>query len=147
MLELLEFYDVFKAIHIIAVISWMAALLYLPRLFVYHVREKSNQPFKKVVEVQERRLYYGIGYPAMLLTIISGTLMLTADLHLFSTGGWLHAKLTFVALLIIFHFFCGFYRKALLSNNYKSTLFFRVFNEIPTLLMIGIVIMAVVKPF
>ncbi|STQ86344.1 protoporphyrinogen oxidase HemJ [Helicobacter muridarum] len=144
---MIEFYGAFKALHIIAVISWMAALLYLPRLFVYHSEQKDNIQFKQVVQIQEKRLYYGIGYPGMLLSIISGILMILSNPHLFASGGWLHAKLTFALLLIIFHFACGFYRRALMLDNYKSARFFRFFNEIPTLLMIGIVIMAVVKPF
>lgn len=142
-----EFYIIFKAIHIVAVISWMAALLYLPRLFVYHSEQRENIHFRKVIEVQEKNLYYTIGYPAMILTVASGILMLIPNLELFKSGGWLHVKLMFVLLLIVFHFYCGFYRKTLLLGKYKSSRFFRIFNEIPTLLMIGIVIMVVIRPF
>ena len=144
---MLEFYDVFRAVHVISIIAWMATLLYLPRLFVYHAEQRDNSAFKEVVEVQEKRLYYGIGHPAMLMAIVSGSLMIIATPELFKSGGWLHVKLSCVVLLIIFHFFCGFYRKSLSRGDYKSAGFFRIFNEIPTVLMIAIVIMAIVKPF
>ncbi|RDU62700.1 protoporphyrinogen oxidase HemJ [Helicobacter didelphidarum] len=140
---LTESYNGFKAFHIISVITWMAALFYLPRLFVYHAQQYNNKSFTDIVEIQEKKLYYYIGYPAMIATFISGILLL----FITPMGAWLHAKLTLVALLFVFHFACGFYRKKLIVSLYKSEIFFRFFNEVPTLLMIGIVIFAVVKPF
>ncbi|MWV60904.1 protoporphyrinogen oxidase HemJ [Helicobacter saguini] len=142
-----EFYTAFKAFHIISIITWMAALFYLPRLFVYHAQQYENADFTRVAAVQEKKLYYYIGYPAMICSLLSGVLLIASNPYIFKSGGWLHAKLLFVGFLFIFHFACGFYRKRLLLSCYKSEKFFRIFNEIPTLLMIAIVIFAVCKPF
>ena len=141
-----EYYLAFKAFHIISIITWMASLFYLPRLFVYHAQQYDNADFKKVVEIQEQKLYYYIGYPAMVASLVSGVLLILSFDSIFKSG-WFHAKLLFVALLFLFHFTCGFYRKKMLSSRYKSERFFRIFNELPTLLMIAIVILAVTKPF
>ena len=142
-----DFYLELKAVHIMSIIAWMSCLFYLPRLFIYHVQQYTNIHFKKVVEIQERRLYYYIGYPAMLMSFASGAAIIMSNLEIFKSGGWIHIKLMLVVFMFIFHFLCGFYRKKLLNECYKSEKFFRIFNEIPTLLMIGIVFFAVTKPF
>ena len=142
-----EFYNEFKAFHVIAIITWMAMLLYLPRLFVYHAQQYKNTAFKHIVVIQEKKLYYYIGYPAMIATLISGLCLIFSIPDIMKSGGWIHAKHVLFILLFIFHFACGFYRKKLLQSLYKSEKFFRFFNEIPTILMIGIVILAIIKPF
>ncbi|GAB6072685.1 protoporphyrinogen oxidase HemJ [Venenivibrio stagnispumantis] len=137
-----------KAIHIIFVISWMAVLFYLPRLFVYHAENKDNDGFVKVVKIMEKKLFYVIGIPAFVITLITGIAMIILNPELFKSGGWLHAKLTAVALLIGFFIHNEIVRRRFekdLCN--KSGKFFRIYNEIPTILMIIIVILVIVKPF
>jgi len=137
-----------KAIHIIFVISWMAVLFYLPRLFVYHAENKDNDGFVKVVKIMEKKLFYFIGIPAFIITLITGIAMIILNPELFKSGGWLHAKLTAVALLIGFFIHNEIVRRRFekdLCN--KSGKFFRLYNEIPTILMIIIVILVIVKPF
>lgn len=133
-----------KALHIIFVIAWFAGLFYLPRLYVYHAQATdaaSNARFK----VMERKLYRGIMMPAMLLTVGSG---LWLWLGYGFTGGWLHAKLVLVVLLLAYHF----WMRKLLGDfardaNRRSHVFYRWVNEMPTLLLVAIVILVVVKPF
>ncbi len=146
-MDLTEFYVSLKVFHVISIITWMAGLFYLPRLFVYHAQQYDNTGFRKVVEIQESKLYYYIMYPAMIAVLISGTLITLSIPDIMKIGGWMHAKLTFVFLLFVYHFVCGFYRKKLLDNKYKSELFFRFFNEIPTILMVLIVFLVIAKPF
>lgn len=95
-----------KAFHVIAVISWMAALFYLPRLFVYHAENAHKKEFVGVVQIQEKKLYSFIASPAMGFTLITGILMLLIEPTLFKSGGWLHAKLALVVLLLAYHFYC-----------------------------------------
>ncbi len=95
-----------KAFHVIAVISWMAALFYLPRLFVYHAENAHKKEFVGVVQIQEKKLYSFIASPAMGFTLITGILMLLIEPTLFKSGGWLHAKLVLVVLLLAYHFYC-----------------------------------------
>jgi putative membrane protein len=133
-----------KAFHIVFVIAWFAGLFYLPRLFVYHATATdaaSNERFK----VMERKLYRGIMLPAMVLTVASG---LWLWLGYGFTGGWLHAKVTLVVLLLAYHF----WMRKLLGDfardaNRRSHVFYRWVNEIPTVLLVAIVILVVVKPF
>lgn len=133
-----------KSLHLIFVVSWFAGLFYLPRLFVYHAGATdavSNERFK----VMERRLYRGIMMPAMLLTLASG---LWLWLGFGFAGGWIHAKVFLVVLLVAYHFWLrrmlgDFARDA----NTRSDRFYRVVNELPTVLLIAIVILVVVKPF
>ncbi len=145
--DLYLFYVYIKVFHIVSIITWMAGLFYLPRLFVYHVQQYDNDGFKKVVEVQEKKLYYYILYPSLIAVLISGTLITLSVPDIMKSGGWIHAKMTLVLLLVIFHFVCGFYRKKLLLSKCKSEMFFRIFNEIPTIFMILIILLVVVKPF
>jgi len=126
----------------------------MPRLFVYDVENADNEGFQKVIKVMEMKIYKYIGIPAFWATAISGTVlafMFTENfggVNIFATGGWFHAKLLFVVLLIIYFFSMGYYRKQLLEGRCtKSGKFFRVYNEGPTVLMLLIVAMVVVKPF
>ncbi|USQ12651.1 protoporphyrinogen oxidase HemJ [Legionella lytica] len=134
-----------KAFHIIAMVAWFAGLFYLPRLFVYHADtqdETSNERFK----IMERRLYYGITWPAALLTTVLGLWLLSYNPNYYLKAGWMHAKLTLVLILWGYHLLCGHYRKVFAQDkNQKSSRFFRIYNEMPTLLLVGIVLLVVVK--
>ena len=137
-----------KALHIIAVIAWMAGLLYLPRLYVYHadVPKRSNRA--AMLEVMERRLLHGIMLPAALMTYAFGMLLAAipgvVDWH----RGWIWAKLGLVALLTIYHVLLAYWRLGLAAGNSPhSSKFFRIMNELPTVLMIAIVLLVVTRPF
>lgn len=137
-----------KAFHVISFVSWMAALFYLPRLFIYHVENKDNKEYVKVVKVMEYKLHKYIGVPALWATVITGLLMIFLNTELFKTGGWIHLKLTFAVLLVVYHFHLAKIRKNLENENYKySSKFLRFYNEFPTVALIVIAIMAVVRPF
>ena len=137
-----------KALHFIFAIAWMAGLLYLPRLFVYHA-ECADAPGHERFLIMERRLYYGIMAPAAILTIAMGTAMLWQyALEAYGNQWWLWLKLLLLAALVAHHLWCGHYVKAFRTGApVPSALFFRWFNEAPALLMVGIVILATVKPF
>lgn len=144
----MAYYHWILAFHVMSFISWMAMLFYQPRLYVYHSENADKKGFVEVVQVQERKLIKFIGTPAMWATILSGGVMIYLHPSIFQSGGWMYAKLFFAALLIIYHFTLEFHRKKLLQNPaYKPGKFYRFYNEVPTLLMIGIVIFVVVKPF
>jgi putative membrane protein len=136
-----------KAFHIVAVVSWFAALFYLPRLFVYHTMSEdsiSRERFK----VMERKLLRGIANPAMVMTFILGGWMSYLNWDYYSHANWYWGKLSLVTLVTIYHHACIVYFKQLRDDKCtKSHTFFRVFNELPVFLLIGIVIMVVVKPF
>jgi protoporphyrinogen IX oxidase len=139
-------YEWIKALHVIAVIAWMAGMLYLPRLFVYHsvaeVGSKQSETFK----LMERRLLKAIINPAMAVTWLSGLYLAWAG-HWFSAG-WLHGKLLLVIAMSGMHGFLGRCVKNFAADrNTRSHGFYRLINEVPTVLMIGIVILVVVKPF
>jgi len=132
--------------HVISFISWFAVLFYLPRLFVYHAEHIDNAGFIEVVKVQEMKLYKYIGVPSMWATIFSGAYL--SYVLGFAGNGWLHTKITFVVLLVIYFFSMDKYRKEFLEDRCtKSGKFFRVYNEVPTILMLIIVAMVVFKPF
>ncbi len=137
-----------KALHIISVIAWMAGLLYLPRLFVYHVDAKPGSELSETLKIMERRLLKFIMNPAMLSSWLFGGILL---LNLDSGGdgnGWLHAKLAFVVALTAVHMAMGGWRRAFAEDsNTRPRKFFKIANEVPTVLMIGIVILVVVRPF
>jgi putative membrane protein len=136
-----------KALHVIAVVCWFAGLFYLPRLFVYHAQTEDNAGRERF-KIMERKLYRGIMWPSLIMTVIFGTAMLGLNPHYYLAQGWMHAKLALVALLIVYHLFCGHYLKALQQDrNLKSHVFFRVFNELPVLALIAIVILVIVRPF
>lgn len=136
-----------KAFHIIAVITWFAALFYLPRLFVYHTMsedEVSRERFK----IMERKLLRGIANPSMIAVFILGGWMSYLSWDYYSHATWYWCKLTLVAMVAIYHHACVAYFKQLRDDKCtKSHTFFRVFNELPVLLLVGIVILVVVKPF
>lgn len=136
-----------KALHIIAVIAWFAGLFYLPRLFVYHVEAMDDISLRRF-EVMERRLLHAIMWPAAIVTLCSGLTLLTMQWGYFSTQGWMHIKLLMVLFVMIFHGMCGYYRRRLLQakDHYRSV-YFRFFNEVPTLLLIVIVWLVIVRPF
>ena len=137
-------YQWLTIIHIIAIISWMAGLLYLPRLFIYHIQapESTQEIFCKM----ERRLLKIIMNPAMLVALITGLIM--AIQAGYFQQGWFHAKLTLILFMIITHMMMGRYRRQLETGTCKKSIkFFKFFNEIPTILMIFIVILVVIQPF
>jgi putative membrane protein len=136
-----------KALHIVAIVCWFAGLFYLPRLFVYHSMSE-DQASRDRFQVMERKLYRGIMMPSMVATLIFGGGMIILNPVLFSTGGWLHAKLALVVLLIGYHHICGAQLKRFARNeNTRSHIFYRWFNELPVLLLLAIVILVVIKPF
>jgi len=144
----MTYYTWILAFHVMSFTSWMAMLFYLPRLFIYHREHSDNLAFAEVVQIQEYKLYTYIGVPAMWATILSGSYMLYLNPGILQSGGWMYAKLLFLTLLIAYSFSLNSIRKKLVTNpTYKTGKYFRVYNEVPTLLMIAIVIMVVVKPF
>lgn len=145
---ILDHYNWIKAFHLIAVISWMAGMLYLPRLFVYHADAEKGSELSETLKIMERKLLRIIINPAMAITWILGLSMLFANTTLMTSGGWMHVKLTAVVLLSAFHGYLAKQRKVFLRDeNKKTSKFYRKINEIPTILMIAIVIMVIVKPF
>ena len=140
-------YLLLKSLHLIAVISWMAGLLYLPRIFAYHVENLSDQNISSVSKTMEKRLYFYIMMPAMILTWIFGLILISnLGSEIFSTL-WIKLKLLMVALLTLYHFYLS---KLLydfkLDQSTKSSKFFRIINEAPTILLILIVFIVVFKP-
>src|SRR5450631_634541 len=139
-------YEWIKALHVIAVISWMAGMLYLPRLFVYHCEAEAGSKQSETFKVMERRLLKAIINPAMVVTWLAGLYLAWAG-HWFSSG-WLHVKLLLVLVLSGVHgFFFRFGRGFGGRRHFPSPKFHRFINEVPTVLMIGAVILVVVKPF
>lgn len=135
-----------KAFHVIAVIAWMAGLLYLPRLFVYHCQAQNGSTQSETFKVMERRLLRAIMNPAMIITWGLGIWMYVS-MEMW-TDGWAHAKMTFVVLLTISHMMMARWRRDFENDsNTRPESFFRIANEVPTVLMIGIVIFVIVKPF
>lgn len=134
-----------KAFHIIAIIAWMAGLLYLPRLFVYHADAEVGSEFSEKLKIMERRLLRAIMNPAMIVSIVLGAALLAYQDF---SDGWLHVKLVGVVGLVIMHMLMAKWRKTFeADSNERGHKFYRIANEVPTVLMIIIVIMAVVKPF
>ena len=133
-----------KAMHVVFMVTWFAGLFYLPRLFVYHAMTTDPTSIERF-KVMEHKLYFGIMTPGAILTIVFG---LWLWLGFGRTGGWLHAKLALVAILVVYHLYCGkllgdFKR----DGNRHSHVWYRWFNELPVVLLLGIVILAVVQPF
>ena len=140
-------YLLFKSLHLIAVVSWMAGLLYLPRIFVYHVENKEKKETTDVFEVMEKKLFYYIMRPAMIFTWIFGlTLIYLNGIEIFSQL-WMQLKIVLVILLSAYNDYLG---KCLLSlknnSNVRSAKFFRIINEIPTVILIFIVFLVIFKP-
>jgi putative membrane protein len=139
-------YDWIKALHVVAVIAWMAGMLYLPRLFVYHCNAEVGSKQSETFKVMERRLLKAIINPAMGVTWLAGLYLAWAG-HWFSAG-WLHGKLALVLAMSGTHgFFARWVKDFAADRNTRSPRFYRLVNEVPTVLMIAIVILVVVKPF
>jgi protoporphyrinogen IX oxidase len=137
-----------KAFHIIAIIAWMAGLLYLPRLFVYHAQSKPGSEQSETFKVMEKRLLRYITTPAMLVAWALGVALAFSGLIDWSKDGWFHAKLFLVVLLSAYHGALAMWSKDFaMDRNRRSARFYRIANEVPTLLMILIVILVVARPF
>ena len=135
-----------KALHIMAFTAWMAGMFYLPRLLVYHSGTKAGSEASETLKVMERRLLKAITTPAMVVTLLAGTILATLQAQW--TDGWLHGKLLIVLLLLACHgILAGHVRRFAADERPKSATWYRVFNEVPTLLFVGIVLLAVLKPF
>ena len=140
-------YLLFKSLHLIAVVSWMAGLLYLPRIFVYHVENKDKREATDIFEVMEKRLFFYIMRPAMILTWIFGLILIYLNgIEVFSQL-WMQLKIVLVILLSAYNDYLG---KCLLSlrnnSNTRSAKFFRIINEIPTVMLIFVVFLVIFKP-
>ena len=143
----MNIYLTLKALHLIAVISWMAGLLYLPRIFVYHVENKGSLETCEIFKVMERKLYNYIMMPAMILSWIFGFLLIGSIGFDQMANKWLQIKLFLVIVLTAYHFFLGVcLKKFSLDLNTYSSRFYRIFNEVPTILLILIVFIVVFKP-
>ena len=140
-------YLLFKSLHLIAVISWMAGLLYLPRIFVYHVENSEKEETTKIFEIMEKRLYFYIMRPAMVATWFFGIILIyISGLDIFSQL-WMHIKLALVIFLTIYHEYLGICLKSLkLKTNTKTSKFFRIINEVPTIILIFIIFIVIFKP-
>jgi putative membrane protein len=135
-----------KAFHIVAVICWFSGIFYLPRLFVYHAMSEDQVSRDRFV-IMERKLFWGITTPSAIATVVLGSWLLLANASYFMAAPWMHAKLALVALVIAYHVRCWFYMRALREDTSLQThKFFRVFNELPVFVLVGIVILVVVKP-
>jgi len=143
----MNYYLLFKSLHLISVVSWMAGLLYLPRLFVYHSETTSNDGNKETFKLMEKRLFFYIMNPAMILSWVFGALLIyTLGMESF-TYLWLQLKLIMVFLLTIYHFFLFYCLNKFIQNNSRySPKFYRIINEVPTLLLIAIIFVVVFKP-
>ena len=140
-------YLLFKSIHLIAVISWMAGLLYLPRIFVYHAEASNNENQNNTFKVMERRLFFYIMNPAMLLSWIFGLLLLHSIGLDSLKEFWLITKFILVVSLTFYHFFLfGCLKRFSINKNNYSPRFFRIINEVPTILLIVIIFLVVFKP-
>ncbi len=136
-----------KAFHLMAVVTWFAALFYLPRLFVYHSMSE-DQASRERFKIMERKLYRGIANPSMIAVILLGAWLSHLNWAYYASALWYHIKLVLVIILIGYHHLCLVYMKQLRDDRCtKSHVFFRWFNEFPVLLLIGIILLAVVKPF
>ncbi len=135
-----------KSFHIIAMVCWFAGLFYLPRLFVYHAMSEDRASRDRFV-VMERKLFWGITTPAAAATLLFGVWLLLGNIGYFLAWWWMWAKLALVALLLAFHGLCWVHMRALRDgSNTRSHAYFRVFNELPVVLLVAITILIVVKP-
>ena len=143
----MNYYLLFKSLHLIAVISWMAGLLYLPRIFVYHVENNTEKNTSETFKIMERRLMFFIMTPAMILSWLFGIFLILINETSTSPSLWIQAKLFLVVILTVYHLFLGYYlKKFALDKNTKSANFFRIINEIPTILLILIIFVIIYKP-
>ena len=140
-------YLTFKALHLIAVISWMAGLLYLPRIFVYHAETKENERQSETFKLMEKRLYFYIMNPAMVLSWIFGILLIHSQGISSLVLLWMKIKIGLVIILTAYHFYLlAILKDFQIDNNTKSSKFFRIINEVPTILLIIIIFVVIFKP-
>jgi len=137
---------IIKALHIISMVAWFAGLFYLPRLFVYNADAKDKISIERF-KIMERRLYYGITWPAAIFTTVLGLSLLSYNVDYYLKAAWMHAKLALVILLWGYHLTCGHYVKQFAGEkNTRSAYFYRIFNELPTVSLVLIVFAVVLKP-
>ena len=142
----MNLYLLFKSLHLISVISWMAGLLYLPRIFVYH-SEADHDSQRQIFKIMEKKLYNYIMMPAMLLSWLFGVLLLHNLGFSVFTELWMQIKMILVVILSFYHFTLGKYlRDFAIDNNQKTSKFFRIYNEIPTTILIVVIFVAIFKP-
>ena len=145
---LINNYSLIKAFHVISIVAWISAILYLPRLFVYHTKVKRNSEASKMLKIMEYRLQKFIMNPAMLFTIIFGVFLLKTNGIINWTEKWIYFKLLGVFLLLVVHNLLGRYRKDFfLDKNKHSRRFYKILNEVPTILLIVIILLVYLKPF
>ena len=141
-------YLLIKALHVISMVAWMAAILYLPRLFVYHTEVKKNSEASEMLKIMEYRLEKFIMNPAMLLTILFGVFLLRTEGVVNWNEKWIYFKLSAVVLMLVLHYLLMGYRKGFfLGKNKHSKKFYKIFNEVPMILLIIIVLLVYLKPF
>ena len=140
-------YLLFKSLHLIAVISWMAGLLYLPRIFVYHVENNEKKQATDIFEIMEKKLYFYIMRPAMILTWLFGIILIYINGVEILFQAWMQIKIILVILLSVFHEYLGRCLYSLKNNtNTRSTKYFRIINELPTIILILVVFIVIFKP-
>jgi len=143
----MNLYFFLKSLHLIAVISWMAGLLYLPRIFVYHVENYEKKEATEIFKIMEKKLYFYIMFPAMILSWVFGLILISLIDFSSLAFLWLQLKLILVLLLSFYHFYLGSCLKDLsIEKNTKSSNFFRIINEIPTILLVIIIFVVIYKP-
>ena len=143
----MNYYLLFKSLHLISVISWMAGLLYLPRIFVYHAENNGDRKISDIFKVMEKKLYFYIMYPAMLLSWIFGLALIHSVGAELLTALWMQVKFFLVIILTAYHFYLGSCLRAFKDDrNASSSKYFRIINEIPTILLILIIFFAILKP-
>ena len=143
----MNYYLLFKSLHLISVISWMAGLLYLPRIFVYHAENRDDRKISEVFKIMEKKLYFYIMTPAMILSWIFGLLLIHSIGFQQLGQTWMVLKIGFVLLLTAYHFYLGnILNQFKIDQNNRSHKFYRLINEIPTILLILIVFVVIFKP-
>ena len=143
----MNLYFLLKSLHLIAVISWMAGLLYLPRIFVYHVENYEKKEATEIFKIMEKKLYFYIMFPAMILSWVFGLILISLIDFSNLVFLWIQLKLILVLLLSFYHFYLGSCLKDLsIDKNTKSSKFFRIINEIPTILLVIIIFIVIYKP-
>ena len=143
----MNFYLLFKSLHLISVISWMAGLLYLPRIFVYHAENSSEKKTSEIFKTMERKLFFYIMTPAMILSWIFGVILINSIGFQEIGQTWMILKIIFVIILTLYHFYLGkILAQFKIDQNVYSHKFYRLINEIPTLLLILIVFVVIFKP-
>ena len=136
-----------KAFHIISVITWFAGIFYLPRLFVYHAACKDQISIERF-KVMEHKLYRLIMMPSMVITLALGLIMLALGWHGLSVQAWIWVKIALVGLLVAYHFHCGHIIKTFVEDRqHRSERFFRIYNELPVLVLIPVILLVVLQPF